>query len=129
MLKKVKLTNIQNRQKSEIVVDTLSDDRALLGSGQMSNELAEISSISGVDEFIQRLSLPSPSMADRVGFFNGLAKCFERNIPTIKAFQLQVNRVKSHAIAGRLPISAVIFNPVIASAMRWLRTPTSLPRT
>lgn len=102
MLKKVKLTNIQSRQKSEVIVDTLSDDRALLGAGQMSNELAEINSINGLDEFIQRLMLPGPSMNDRVGFFNGLAKCFERNIPTIKSFQLQVNRVKSPRYKGAI---------------------------
>ena len=102
MLKKVKLTNIQSRQKSEVLVDTLSDERALLGAGQMSNELAEINSINGLDEFIQRLVLPGPSMNDRVGFFNGLAKCFERNIPTIKSFQLQVNRVKSPRYRGAI---------------------------
>ena len=102
MLKKVKLTNIQNRQKSEIVVDTMSDDRALFGSGQMSNELAEVNSISGLDEVIQRLTLPGPSMGDRVGFFNGLAKCFDRNIPTIKSFQLQINRVKSPRYRGAI---------------------------
>jgi len=68
----------------------------------MSNELAEIHSISGLDEMIQRLSLPGPSMSDRVGFFNGLAKCFERNIPTIKAFQLQTNRVKSPRYRGAI---------------------------
>jgi len=102
MLKKVKLTNIQNRRKSEIVVDTMSDDRALFGSGQMSNELAEVNSISGLDEVIQRLTLPGPSMGDRVGFFNGLAKCFDRNIPTIKSFQLQINRVKSPRYRGAI---------------------------
>ncbi len=102
MLKKVRLTNIQNRQKSEVLVDTLSDDRALLGAGQMSNELAEINSISGLDEMVQRLFLPGPSMSDRVGFFNGLAKCFERNIPTIKSFQLQVNRVRSPRYRGAI---------------------------
>jgi type II secretory pathway component PulF len=102
MLKKVKLTNIQSRQKSEVLVDTLSDERALLGAGQMSNELAEINSINGLDEFIQRLVLPGPSMNDRVGFFNGLAKCCERNIPTIKSFQLQVNRVKSPRYRGAI---------------------------
>ncbi|RFC44324.1 MAG: type IV pilus assembly protein PilC [Verrucomicrobia bacterium] len=102
MLKKVRLTNIQNRQKADVVVDTVSDERALVGAGQMANELAEITSISGVDEMIQRLTMGGPSMSDRVGFFNGLAKCFERNIPTIKAFQLQVNRVKSPRYRGAI---------------------------
>ncbi len=102
MLKKVRLTNVQNRQRSEIVVDTFSDERALLGSGQMSNEVVEVTSVSGLDESIQRLTLPGPSLGDRVGFFNGLAKCFDRNIPTIKAFQLQINRVKSPRYRGAI---------------------------
>jgi type II secretory pathway component PulF len=102
MLKKVRLTNVQNRQRSEIVVDTFSDERALLGSGLMSNEIAEVVNIGGFDETLQRMTLPGPSMGDRVGFFNGLAKCFDRNIPTIKAFQLQVNRVKSPRYRGAI---------------------------
>ncbi|MFV1993874.1 MAG: type II secretion system F family protein [Verrucomicrobiales bacterium] len=95
MLKKVTLTNVHTGRVVNMLVDTFSDERALLGSGQTTNETAQVSSITGIDERIQRLTSPGLPMGDRVNFFNGLAKCFERNIPTVKSFQLQTNRMKS----------------------------------
>ena len=102
MLKKVTLTNVHTKRSIPLVVDTFSDERAIVGSGQTSNETAEIADISGIDEFIQRLTMPKPSLADRVAMFNGLAKCFERSIPTVKSFQLQTNRVKSARYRGAI---------------------------
>ncbi len=102
MLKKVTLTNVHTKRAMPLVVDTFSDERAIVGSGQTSNETAEISDITGIDEFFQRLTLPKPSLGDRVALFNGLAKCFERSIPTIKSFQLQTNRVKSPRYRGAI---------------------------
>tara|TARA_R110002096_G_scaffold114770_4_gene248795 strand:+ start:7253 stop:8479 length:1227 start_codon:yes stop_codon:yes gene_type:complete len=102
MLKKVTLTNVHTKRSIPLIVDTFSDERAIVGSGQTSNETAEITDVSGVDEMIQRLTLPKPSLADRVALFNGLANCFERSIPTIKSFQLQTNRVKSPRYRGAI---------------------------
>lgn len=100
MLKKVSLTNVHTGRVIHLLVDTFSDERALIGAGQTSNETAKVQSITGIDETIQRLSSPSLPMADRVSFFNGLAKCFERDIPTVKSFQLQSNRMKSPVWRG-----------------------------
>ena len=100
MLKKVVLTNVHTNRSIPLIVDTANDEKALVGSGQTANETAEISDIAGVDEFLHRLTLPRPSLGDRVAFFQGLAKCFERNVPTIKSFQLQTNRVKSPRYRG-----------------------------
>ncbi len=102
MLKKVTLTNVHTKRAIPLIVDTYSDERAIIGAGQTSNETAEIADISGIDEIIQRLTLPKPSLADRVALFNGLAKCFERSIPTVKSFQLQTNRVKSPRYRGAI---------------------------
>ncbi|MEM7600405.1 MAG: type II secretion system F family protein, partial [Verrucomicrobiota bacterium] len=102
MLKKVTLTNIHTRRGLELIVDTGSDEKALLGSGQTPNETAQIADISGLDEHLRRLTMPKASLEDRVGFFNGLAKCFERDIPTIKSFQLQTNRVSSPRYRGAI---------------------------
>jgi len=102
MLKKVTLTNIHTQRPIECIVDTFSDEKALVGSGQTSNETAEIKEISGIDEAIHRLTITKPSLNDRVAFFNGLAKCFERNVPTVKSFMLQTNRVKSPRYRGAI---------------------------
>ncbi|MFT5465965.1 MAG: type II secretory pathway component PulF [Verrucomicrobiales bacterium] len=100
MLKKVSLTNIHTNRSVPIIVDTLDDEKAIVGSGQTQNETAEITDIGGVDEMLHRITLPKPSLADRAAFFLGLAKTFERNVPTIKCFQLQTNRVKSPRYRG-----------------------------
>ena len=83
MLKKVQLTNVHTGRKSTTVVDTGTDENALVGSGKTPVETAEVSDIKGIDETIQRLTTKSNSLDDRVALFNGLAKCFDRNIPII----------------------------------------------
>ncbi len=100
MLKKVTLTNVNSGRSEEIVVDTDDDAKALVGSGKAPNEVAKIVSISGADETIHRMSGKKPSLDDRVNLFSGVARCLERNISTIKSFELQANRVKSPRYKG-----------------------------
>lgn len=100
MLKKVSLTNVHTGRKSALVIDTDTDAKALIGSGKTQVETAEIADIKGLDETIQRLSASKKNLDDRVVLFNGLAKCFDRNIPIIKSFHLQANRVKTPRFRG-----------------------------
>lgn len=100
MLKKVSLTNIHTGRSCVSVVDTNTDDKALIGSGKTGVETAKISDITGIDETIHRVTSPKRPMTDREALFNGLAKCFERNIPIIKSFELQANRMKSPRYRG-----------------------------
>lgn len=100
MIKKVALTNIHTGRKSVTLVDTGTDEKALVGSGKTQVETAEVSDVKGLDESIQRLTGKKNSMEDRVALFNGLAKCFDRNIPIIKSFHLQANRVKTPRYRG-----------------------------
>lgn len=100
MLKKVQLTNVHTGRKSTSIVDTSTDDKALVGSGKTPVETAEVSDVKGLDETIQRLTTRNKNLDDRVALFNGLAKCFDRNIPIIKSFHLQANRVKSPKFRG-----------------------------
>lgn len=100
MLKKVSLTNNHTGRKSVTMVETDTDDKALVGSGKTSLESAQINTVTGLDETIQRLTNKKNSIDDRVAFFNGLAKCFDRNIPVIKSFHLQANRVKTPRFRG-----------------------------
>ena len=100
MLKRVFITNIHTGAKHEAVVDTDSHEKALIGAGVASNETATIEDIAGVDETVHRITLPKDSLDDRVLFFNGLARCLERNIGLIKSLQLQANRVKSPKYRG-----------------------------
>src|SRR6056297_3415253 len=100
MLKKVQLINVHTGRKTATVVDTENDEKALIGSGKSQVETAEVSDIKGLDESIQRLTTRNSSLDDRVALFNGLAKCFDRNIPIIKSFHLQANRVKSPKYRG-----------------------------
>jgi len=102
MLKKVVLTNVNSGRSEEIIVDTDDDAKALVGSGKAVNEVAKITSISGADEKIYRLSIKKPSLEDRVNLFGGIARCLERNISTIKSFELQANRVKSPRYKGTI---------------------------
>ena len=103
MLKKVSLTNIHTGRKSVTLVDTGTDEKALIGAGKTPVETAEISDMKGLDESMQRLTQKRNSLEDRVALFNGLAKCFDRNIPVIKSFHLQANRVKTPASAESSP--------------------------
>lgn len=100
MIKKVSLTNIHTGRKSVTLVDTGTDEKALIGSGKTQVETAEVSDVKGLDESIQRLTWKRNSTDDRVALFNGLAKCFDRNIPIIKSFHLQANRVKTPRYRG-----------------------------
>lgn len=100
MLKKVALTNVNTSRKVEVIVDTDTDDKALVGAGKAPNESAKIVSITGIDETIHRLTVKKPSLDDRVALFAGVARCLERNISTIKSFELQANRVKSPRYRG-----------------------------
>jgi type II secretory pathway component PulF len=100
MLKKVTLTNMNTKKSTDIIVDTDDDVKAVIGSGKAPNEMAKVHSIDGIDESIHRLSLPKPSMDDRVALFAGVARCLERNISTIKSFELQANRLKSPRYRG-----------------------------
>ncbi len=100
MLKKVTLTNMNTKRSMDVVVDTDDDAKAVVGSGKAPNELAKVSSIEGIDESIHRMTLPAPSIDDRVALFAGVARCLERNISTIKSFELQANRLKSPRYRG-----------------------------
>ena len=100
MIKKVSLTNIHTGRRSVTLVDAGTDEKALIGSGKTAVETAEISDVKGIDETIQRLTTKRNSLEDRVALFNGLAKCFDRNIPIIKSFHLQANRVKTPRYRG-----------------------------
>jgi type II secretory pathway component PulF len=100
MLKKVLLTNMNTKRTCEVIVDTDEDSKAVIGAGKAPNELAKVLSIDGIDESIHRLTLPKPGMDDRVALFAGVARCLERNISTIKSFELQANRLKSPRYRG-----------------------------
>ena len=102
MLKKVTLTNVNSGRNTEILVDTDDDAKALVGSGKAPNEVARISTITGIDEKIHRMSIKKGSLDDRVNLFSGIARCLERNISTIKSFELQANRVKSPRYKGAI---------------------------
>jgi type II secretory pathway component PulF len=100
MIKKVTLTNVNSGRSEEIVVVTDDDNKALVGAGKAVNEVAKITTVTGADEFVYNMSLKGPSMDDRVNLFSGIARCLERNISTIKSFELQANRVKSPIFKG-----------------------------
>jgi type II secretory pathway component PulF len=102
MLKKVKITNVHTGKGSEALVDTDSDDKAIVGAGVGSNESTVISTITGVDEKLHRLTSPKASIDDRAAFFSGLGRCLERNISLTKSLQLQTNRVKSAIYKGMI---------------------------
>ncbi len=100
MLKKVILTNIYNGKKTEVIVDTDDDAKAIFGAGKAPNETAEIHDITGVDEAVHRLSTPKPGLEEAVGLFSGLSRCIERNISPNKSFQLMAGRLKTPRYRG-----------------------------
>jgi type II secretory pathway component PulF len=100
MLKKVVLTNIYNGRKSEVIVDTDEDAKAIFGSGKAPNETATVSDITGVDEYVHRISQKKPNLEESAGFFNGLARCLERNISPNKSFEMMAGRLKSPRYRG-----------------------------
>lgn len=100
MLKKVRLTNIYNDKSSELIVDTDSDGKAIFGSGKAPNETAEVSDITGADEFVHRLSLKKGSTEEAVALFSSMARCLDRNISLNKSFELVAGRLKSPRYRG-----------------------------
>ncbi len=102
MLKKVKITNVHTGKSAEALVDTDTDDKALLGAGVATNETTTIQTITGIDETLHRLTSPKPDTDDSAAFFSGLARCLERNISITKGLMLQTNRVKSATYKGMI---------------------------
>lgn len=100
MLKKVVLTNIYNGRKSEVIVDTDEDAKAIFGAGKAPNETAIVSDITGVDEYVHRISQKKPSLEESAAFFSGLARCLERNISPNKSFEMMAGRLKSPRYRG-----------------------------
>lgn len=100
MLKKVVLTNIYTSKTAEVVVDTDEDAKAVLGAGKAPNETAAVTDITGVDEFLQRVTGKKPTLDETVALFSGLARCLERNISTIKSLELMAARLKSPRYRG-----------------------------
>jgi len=102
MLKKVILTNVNTAKALEVVVDTTDDVQALIGAGKAPNETASIVDITGVDEFVHRLTTKPPSADEMVIFFGGMARCLERNISTIKSLELLASRLKTPRYRGAI---------------------------
>ena len=50
MLKKVALCNVNTGRTSLVIVDTDTDDKAIMGAGKAANELAKVTNIVGADE-------------------------------------------------------------------------------
>ena len=100
MLKKVALANVNTGKVSSLVVDTDDDSKAVSGSGKATNEHAKVTTIDGLDEIIHRLTTKRASVEDKSVLFSGVARCLQRNIPTVKSFELQANRVKSPKYRG-----------------------------
>ncbi len=100
MIKKVRLTNIYNDKTSEVLVQTDSDAKAVFGAGKAPNEAAEISDITGVDEYIHRMTTKGASLEEAVVLFSGLARCLDRNISLTKSLELVAGRLKSPVYRG-----------------------------
>lgn len=100
MLKKVRLTNIYSGKSSETIVDTDDDALAIFGAGRTPNETAEVTDITGADEFINRISQKKPSLEESANFFNGMARCLRRNIAINKALELMTGRLVSPRYRG-----------------------------
>lgn len=100
MLKKVVLTNVYTSKSTEVIVDTMDDAKAVLGAGKAPNETAMVSDITGVDEFVQRMTCKKPNLDETVSLFSGLARCLDRNISTIKSLELMAARLKSPRYRG-----------------------------
>jgi type IV pilus assembly protein PilC len=111
MLKKVKLTNIYNGKTSEVIVDADDDAKAIFGAGKAPNETAEVTDITGVDEFVNRISQKKPSLEESAHFFNGMARCLQRNISINKGLELMTGRLQSPRYRGAV---ATISNRIMA---------------
>jgi type II secretory pathway component PulF len=119
MLKNVKVVNISTGSVSNQLVDTDSEEKAIIGCGLASNETATVETITGLDESIRRLTSPKPSIEDRAQFFGGLARCLDRNIGIVKGLQLQSNRVKSARYKGAIGdlVSSISSGEKLSEAM------------
>lgn len=102
MLKKVTVTNVNTGRASVTLVDTDTQEKALIGCGVSSSETATVEDITGLDETIHRLSTSKPGVDDCAQFFSGLARCLDRNIGITKGLQLQSNRVTSARYKGAI---------------------------
>jgi type II secretory pathway component PulF len=102
MLKKVTLTDTESGRSTDVLIDTASDELALLACGKAPTEVAKVHSITGADEFVYRQTWKKPSMDDRVAFFAGFGRCLDRNISAIKSLELQTGRVKSPVYRGAI---------------------------
>jgi type II secretory pathway component PulF len=100
MLKKVKLTNIYNDKTAEVIVDADTDGKAIFGAGKAPNETAEVTDISGVDEYVHRFSMKGASMEEAVTLFSSLARCLDRNISLNKSLELVAGRLKTPVYRG-----------------------------
>lgn len=100
MLKKVRLTNIYNGKTSEVIVDADDDAKAIFGSGKAPNETAEVTDVTGADEFVNRATQKKPSLEESAQFFNGMARCLQRNIAINKGLELMTGRLKSPRYRG-----------------------------
>lgn len=102
MMKQVKLTDTITKKSVKLVVDTDDDELAVLGSGKSVTETAEVTPITGVDEFVHRHTGKKPSMEDRIALFGGLGRCLDRNISAVKGLGMQAGRVKSPVYRGAI---------------------------
>ncbi|MEM9481400.1 MAG: type II secretion system F family protein, partial [Verrucomicrobiota bacterium] len=100
MLKQVSLNNVNTGRTAQILVETDSDEKAIVGAGKAPNESAKVTHLAGLDASIKKFTSKGPNLADRANLFAGVARCLERNIPAIKSFELQANRVKSPRYRG-----------------------------
>ena len=100
MLKQVKLTNIYNGKTSKVIVDTDEDTKAVFGAGKAPNETAEVTDITGPDELVNRLTQKKPNLEESAQFFNGMARCLQRNISITKAFELMAGRLQTPRMRG-----------------------------
>jgi type II secretory pathway component PulF len=100
MLKKVDLINSFTGKTISAVVDTDDNEKAIVGAGKASNEVAKVTDIVGFDETVHRLSMAKQSLEDRASLFAGVARCLERNISTLKSFELQANRMRTPIYRG-----------------------------
>jgi len=100
MLKQVTLTNIYNGRVSKVIVDTDEDSKAVFGAGKAPNETAAVADIAGPDEFINRVSQKKPNLEESAQFFNGMARCLQRNIAINKALELMAGRLRSPRMRG-----------------------------
>jgi type IV pilus assembly protein PilC len=100
MLKKVLLTNSYSERSTQVIVDTDDDAKAIFGAGKAPNEMASVTDITGLDEWVQRATCKKPTLEETVGFFSGMARCIDRNIAINKSLELMTARLQSPRFRG-----------------------------